>query len=91
MTKKTRRGMVNSRAHSRMKSSSVVRFISRRPSPSAITFYMILLFAFSLFVFVFNARDILDNEPKSRFSEESLSQSQSQSQSHSQPQSVQVS
>ncbi|KAL4378660.1 hypothetical protein GQ457_02G010000 [Hibiscus cannabinus] len=55
-------GMFNHRGSSLMKNvSTTTKFISRK-SPRAIALYIFLLFAFSIFIFVFNAGNI-DDDP----------------------------
>lgn len=69
--------------------SSTAKSLSRRSSSFLnITLYIILLFAFSIFIFLFNTRDILDNEQKPAFVE--VSDSESESVSHHESQSSEV-
>lgn len=67
--------MVNSKAYPHTRTSSSVKFLSRKPSPFVITLYIIFLFAFAISVFLFNTRAILEDEPSPLISEVSESQS----------------
>ncbi|KAA8531063.1 hypothetical protein F0562_005772 [Nyssa sinensis] len=69
-------GMVNNRGSSHFRTSVTAKFFPRKPSPYSFTVYIILLFAFSIFLFVFYSRDILEDEQSPIFSEESQSESQ---------------
>ncbi|KAF3966383.1 hypothetical protein CMV_009510 [Castanea mollissima] len=62
--------MVN-RGSSHYRASLTSRFLPRKASPYAITLYIISLFAFSVFIFLFNTRNILEeDEQKPNFSGE---------------------
>uniref|UniRef100_A0A5B7BWH8 O-fucosyltransferase family protein n=1 Tax=Davidia involucrata TaxID=16924 RepID=A0A5B7BWH8_DAVIN len=66
--------MVNNRGSAHYRTSATAKFLPRKPSPYSITLYIIILFAFSVFVFVFYSKDILEDEQKTLFSEESQPQ-----------------
>ncbi|TYH98829.1 hypothetical protein E1A91_A11G022400v1 [Gossypium mustelinum] len=57
--------MVNHRgsSHNHMRIASTTKFISRKQSPRTIALYIFLLFAFSIFIFVFNAGNIVEDHP----------------------------
>ncbi|KAJ7945253.1 O-fucosyltransferase [Quillaja saponaria] len=63
--------MVN-RGHFRVPLSA--RFLLRKPSSNAITLYIIFIFAFSVFIFLFYARNIVEDEQKPLISVESQSE-----------------
>ncbi|CBI37547.3 O-fucosyltransferase 38 isoform X1 [Vitis vinifera] len=63
--------MVNSRGYSHSRASSTSKFLPRKPTLYTITVYIILLFAFSIVIFLFYTRDVLEDEQKPLSSEDS--------------------
>ena len=72
--------MVNNRGSSLMRTASISKFLTRKQSPRTFVLYIVFLFAFSIFIFVFNAGNIVEDQQKPNFSHESHSQSQPQTQ-----------
>ncbi|XP_057496932.1 O-fucosyltransferase 38 isoform X1 [Actinidia eriantha] len=66
--------MAKDRGSSHSRTSSVAKIFPRKPSPYSITLYIILLFAFSIFIFIFYSKDILEDEQNPPLSDESRSQ-----------------
>ncbi|KAF8411688.1 hypothetical protein HHK36_004246 [Tetracentron sinense] len=65
--------MSNSRGSSHLRIPATARFLPKI-SPFSIAVYITLLFAFTIFVFIFSTKEILEDEQKPLFSEESQSQ-----------------
>lgn len=66
--------MVKDRAFSHSRTSTAAnKFLPRKRSSSSIALYIIFLFAFSIFVFNYFSKDILEDEPKHPLPEESQS------------------
>ncbi|XP_010270432.1 PREDICTED: uncharacterized protein At1g04910 [Nelumbo nucifera] len=65
--------MVNGRGSSYLRGSATTKFLPK-PSLLSVTVYTLVLFAFSVFIFIFSTRDIPDDERKSFVSEESQTQ-----------------
>ncbi|XP_058186755.1 O-fucosyltransferase 38 isoform X2 [Rhododendron vialii] len=66
--------MVKDRAFSHPRTSTAAnKFLPRKPSSSSIALYIISLFAFSIFVFNYYSKDILEDEQKHPLLEESQS------------------
>lgn len=63
--------MVTNRGSSHFKSA---KFLPRKPSPHSITLYIIILFAFSILIFIYFSKDILEDEQTPLLSEESQSE-----------------
>ncbi|KAG5529074.1 hypothetical protein RHGRI_029665 [Rhododendron griersonianum] len=66
--------MVKDRAFSHSRTLTAAnKFLPRKPSSSSISLYIIFLFAFSIFVFNYYSKDILEDEQKHPLPEESQS------------------
>ncbi|XP_022741235.1 uncharacterized protein At1g04910 [Durio zibethinus] len=68
--------MVNHRGPSLMRIASTSKFLSRKQSPRTIALYVVFLFTFSIFVFVFNAGNIVEDQHNPNVSHESQPQPQ---------------
>ncbi|XP_052189179.1 O-fucosyltransferase 38 isoform X4 [Diospyros lotus] len=66
--------MAKNRGHSHVRTSLAAKLLQRNASPYSITLYTILLFALSIFIFVFYSKDILEDEQKKHLFPENESQ-----------------
>ncbi|XAR62331.1 hypothetical protein NMG60_11017055 [Bertholletia excelsa] len=57
--------MANTRSSSHLRSSPNPKFLPRKASPYTTSIYIIILFAISIFIFLFYSKDILEDEQKS--------------------------
>ncbi|KAB1210579.1 hypothetical protein CJ030_MR6G010875 [Morella rubra] len=68
-------GMV-SKGHSHHRTSLTSRFLPIKPSPYAVTVYIIVLFAFSIFLFLFYTRALLEEDQRKPFFSEEFQSEQ---------------